>query len=353
MTTLQAQTTHEPAFRTHKKYQNGLFKTKDELLRMAEENGQTHVIRILSFGGGTQSSHLLDLHFKGEINYDYILFSNTGAEPEFIHEQVAWWQKRQQMVGNQTPFIVTEHNSMKRGLEEMLMRYIYTDYQRFQMPLYFNKVADDGTITKGGLMPRQCTGDFKIIPVQQAARRLIKQTRGLTPRQKMPKDIAILMDIGFSADEINRVGGHVSHQSNYIYLAYPLIEMDESTASSITYLMERNYPSKRSRCYFCPFNCSGDRARDIGMDWQEIIDTEPTSFLKAVFFDDTLRQVQAMGVKNMRSIPYFHFSRRPLREVYQNEYEALQEAYAPFMDAWQSEWAQFLSDKYNVPLRTV
>lgn len=330
----------------HKKYINGILKTKEEIMEIAHETGRTKIFKVLSFGGGTQSSHLLDLHFKGLIDYDYIVFSDTGAEPQFIHDQVAWWQNKQKEVGNTTPFIVTTHNSMKRGLEEMLMRYIFTDYQRFQMPLYFNKVTEDGEIVKGGLMPRQCTGDFKIIPVQQATRRLIKEKIGLQPRQQMPKDIAIVMDIGFSYDEINRVGGYVSHQSKYIYLAYPLIEMGESTKDSIDYLIENDYPSKRSRCYFCPFNCSGDRARDIGMDWQEIIDTEPLSFLKAVFFDDELRRRQSTGEKNMQSIPYFHFSRTPLKEVYAEDYERIMRSNEGYIDHWKNDWLEFLWNKY-------
>lgn len=331
----------------HKKYINGYLKTKEEIIKITESEGRTKIIKVLSFGGGTQSSHLLDMHFDGLIDYDYIVFSDTGAEPQFIHDQVAWWQNKQKEVGNTTPFIVTTHNSMERGLEEMLMRYIFTDYQRFQMPLYFNKVTEDGEIVKGGLMPRQCTGDFKIIPVQQATRKLVKEKLGLQPRQQMPKDIAIIMDIGFSSDEINRVGGYVSHQSKYIYLAYPLIEMGESTKDSIDYLIEHNYPSKRSRCYFCPFNCSGDRARDIGMDWQEIVDTEPLSFLKAVFFDEELRRRQATGDKNMQSIPYFHFSRTPLKEVYAEDYERIRLQNTEFIESWKNSWLEFLDGKYK------
>lgn len=335
-------------YRQHKKYANGILKSKDEIIEIAKSEGRTKIVRVLSFGGGTQSSHLLDMHFKGLIDYDYIVFSDTGAEPQFIHDQVTWWQNKQKEVGNTTPFIVTTHNSMKRGLEEMLMRYIFTDYQRFQMPLYFNKIAENGDIVKGGLMPRQCTGDFKIIPVQQATRRLIKEKIGLQPRQQMPKDIAIVMDIGFSYDEINRVGGYVSHQSKYIYLAYPLIEMGESTKDSIDYLVKNDYPSKRSRCYFCPFNCSGDRAREIGMDWQEIIDTEPLSFLKAVFFDEELRRRQATGEKNMQSIPYFHFSRTPLKEVYAEDYKRISEKNTGNIELWKNDWLEFLWNKYKV-----
>lgn len=150
-------------YQKHKKYVNGLLKSKEEIIQIAKNEGRTKIYRVLSFGGGTQSAHLLESHFRGELGYEYdfVVFSDTGAEPQFIHEQVAWWQARQKAVGNTTPFIITTHNSMHGGLEEMLMRYIYTDYQRFQMPLYFNKVdPDTGEIKAGGLMPRQCTRRF-------------------------------------------------------------------------------------------------------------------------------------------------------------------------------------------------
>lgn len=335
-------------YRQTKKYQNGTFKTREEIMEIAKKAGKDKIYRVLSFGGGTQSSHMLESHFRGEkgYEYDYIIMSDTGAEPDFIHQQVEWWKNRQKFYGNNTPFIITQHKSMEGGLEEMLMRYIFRDYQRFQLPLYFNKLTEDGEIVKGGLMPRQCTGDFKIVPVQQKARQLIKEELGLKPKQLIPGNIGIIMDIGFSFDEINRVGGYVSHQSSYIYLSYPLIEKGLSTKDSIQFLVDNNYPSKRSRCYFCPFNCSGDKGRDIGMEWEEIIRDEPQSFLKACYFDDQLRKVQATGRKNMRSIPYFHFSRLPLQEVYQKEYEELVTVYSKDMDLWISQWNLFMEQKY-------
>ncbi|MES9681672.1 hypothetical protein ABWK22_01905 [Gottfriedia acidiceleris] len=335
---------NETNYRLHKKYVDGLLKSKDEIIQIANDSGKTKIYRVLSFGGGTQSSHLLEEHFKGNIDYDYIVFSDTGAEPQFIHDQVEWWKERQKKVGNTTPFIITTHNSMERGLEEMLMRYIFTDYQRFQLPLYFSKRIENGELKPAGMMRRQCTGDFKIVPVQQAVRKRIKQELGLREKQLMPKDVGIVMDIGFSFDEINRVGGYVSHQSNYIYLAYPLIEEGLSTQDSIQFLLDNNFPSKRSRCYFCPFNCDGKRN---GMDWDEIIQDEPLSFLKACFFDEKLREVQASGRKLMQSIPFFHYSRRPLKEVFTTEYETLMNLFEPELNEWISEWNQFLISKYN------
>jgi hypothetical protein len=94
-------------------------------LKWPEVKGEREFDRVLSFGGGTQSSHLHEDHFRGNIEkYDYLVMSDVGAEPQFIHEQVRWWMDRQRQNGDTTPFMIARHNSMERGLEEMLMRYI-------------------------------------------------------------------------------------------------------------------------------------------------------------------------------------------------------------------------------------
>lgn len=331
-------------FRQHEKYQNGVFKTKSEIEDYLKNKGYEKIYYVLSFGGGTQSTHLLEEHFRGNIYYDFICFSDTGAEPDFIHEQVAWWKDRQKEVGNNTPFIITHHNSMHGGLEEMLHRYIETDYQRFQMPVFCNTIDEETEEeVHAGMMPRQCTVDFKIIPVKQTIRRRILKEHGLGPRQRFPKNTAIIQDIGFSVDEINRVSTWKSPQYKYIYMAYPLIEQGLTTPDSINFLKENGFPEKRSRCYFCPFNCDN---RDIGMDWYEIIEDEPESFLKAVYFDDKIREVQATGTKNMRSIPYLHHTRIPLRDAYPTETKQVSMKYQEEFNKWLTRWKSFIKDKY-------
>lgn len=331
-------------FRGHKKYMNGTFKSKKEIVEEIKHQGKDEIYHVLSFGGGTQSSYLLEEHFKGNIHYDFIVMSDTGAEPDFIHKQVAWWKQRQKEYGNTTPFIMTHHSKMKYGLEEMLFRYIQTDYQRFQMPVYFNNVDEEtGEITQGGIGKRQCTVDFKIQPVKQTVRKEIMKKHGLKPRQRMPKQIGFIIDIGFSYDEIRRISRYESPQYKYMYLAYPLVEMGVTTQDSITYLKNNQLPEKRSRCYFCPFNCD---QRDSGMDWKEIIEDEPLSFLKACYFDQELRKAQQTGRKALKSIPYFHYTRKPLGEVYQEDYEWIYPFYEKQLNEWIQEWGEYITKKY-------
>lgn len=331
-------------FRQHKKYIDGKFKTKKEIVEMLRAEGKDDIYHVLSFGGGTQSSHLLEDHLQGKVHYDFIVFSDTGAEPEFIHEQVAWWQKRQKKMGNTTPFIITHHNSMVDGLEEMLWRYLETDYHRFQMPLFFNKLDDHGNEIPAGMTPRQCTIDFKIIPVKQAVRQRVLKKYGLTPRQRFPKNVAIVQDIGFSFDELNRVSMWRSPQYKYVYMTYPLVEQGLTTEDSINFLKDNNFPERRSRCYFCPFNCGADRG--IGMDWEEIINDEPLSFLKACYFDDRMRTILGVGAKRLTSIPYFHYSRKPLTDVFENEFHEYSKKFRGEFDEWIHHWHKVIGERY-------
>lgn len=333
-------------YRHHKKYLTGKFKSKQEIIDKLKAEGKDDIYHVLSFGGGTQSAHLLEDHLQGKIHYDYIVFSDTGAEPEFIHRQVKWWKKRQVELGNNTPFIVTHHMSMHGGLEEMLWRYINTDYQRFQLPLYFNKIDDQGNEIKAGITPRQCTIDFKIIPVKQAIRKKIMEKYGLKRHQRFPSNVAIVQDIGFSVDEINRISMWESPQYKYVYMTYPLVEQGLTTKDSIKFLAANGFPGKRSRCYFCPFNCSSNKA--IGMDWEEIIRDEPLSFLKACYFDRRLREVIRSGEKRLNSIPYFHYSRQPLKKVFKKEYELATELYGNELNEWLKEWSNYVTHKYIV-----
>lgn len=322
------------------KYKSGQLMTKSELEMKLQNSGQNRIFKVLSFGAGTQSSHLLEEHLRGNIHYDAIIMSDTGAEPDFIHQQVEWWKQRQKEVGNTTPFIIT-HHTMAGGLEEMLMRYIHTDYQRFQLPIHFASWKD-GVLSPAGMMGRQCTIDFKIMPVKRLIRQLILKREGLDPKSRMPKDIAVIIDIGFSTDEIRRANTCQSPQYKYMYLAYPLIEMGESTEDSIRFLRENKFPDKRSRCYLCPFNC--DKS---GVEWMEIIQLEPLSFLKACWFDEQLRKIQETGTKYMKSVPFFHYKRVPLKDAYADEYNRIAPFYMEQVNDWAKRWEESIRVTYQ------
>ena len=46
--------------------------------------------KILSLGGGVQSSCLIYLNVKGVIELDYAVFADTGAEPEYVYQHIEY-----------------------------------------------------------------------------------------------------------------------------------------------------------------------------------------------------------------------------------------------------------------------
>lgn len=299
-----------------------LIESKQALIDRLVSEGKK-IFRVLSFGGGTQSAWLLDQHIKGHIDYDLIVFADTGAEPAFIHQQVAWWRKRTYERG--TPFRIVTHNQMRRGLEEMLFRYIFTDYDRFQMVAHCEGA---------GMLPRQCTVDFKITPVLREARRAV-----MGERKVFPDDWVLVVDIGFAVDEQRRAKRNQSMQYKYAWLTYPMIDAGITVEESLRYLRERGYPDQRSRCYFCPFQSD----TKLGMSWQEIIKREPFSFLKACWLDEKIREAVRSGNKRLRNLPYFHHSRQPLIDRYRDDYSRISAEYETELLVWIDEMKNLIA----------
>ena len=64
------------------------------------------------------------------------------------------------------------------------------------MPLYV--LGKNG---QKGMIKRQCTSEYKIVPVERKVRELL----GLKPRQHWHKELAVEQFFGISADELRRV----------------------------------------------------------------------------------------------------------------------------------------------------
>lgn len=53
----------ENDYRQTKKYLDGVFKSKQEIVELLHKEGKNDIYFVLSFDGGTQSTHLLEEHF--------------------------------------------------------------------------------------------------------------------------------------------------------------------------------------------------------------------------------------------------------------------------------------------------
>ena len=148
------------------------------------------MINILSLGAGVQSTYVLKKWYD---ELDYIIFADTGNEPQSVYDHLAKLKKDH-------PKIETVHH--KHGEN------IYSERGAQQIPAFLNN---------GGFSRRQCTGEWKILPIQ----RRIKEILGLKPRQHWPKEPVVRLWQGISYDELQRMR---DSQIPAIEHYYPLVE---------------------------------------------------------------------------------------------------------------------------------
>ncbi len=151
----------------------------------------------------------------------------------------------------------------------------------------------------GGMVQRQCTGEYKIKTVKNK----IRELHGLKYKQRMkPTELWL----GISTDEIERA--KVSQMYNVEY-KYPLIDKQISRADCITFLEERSFHNvDKSSCVFCPYQQN--------KQFREIKEKYPEQWSKIVKVDKAIRDKSRKGKEDRL---YLHRSLKPINEVYLQE----------------------------------
>jgi hypothetical protein len=261
------------------------------VIKQTYDDGKKH-IHVLSYGGGTQSTALLLMALKGEINGvipDYIIFSDTGNEPKHIIEQVEKVNRHIKEKYNREIIITTHGN-----IYDDIIRATETGERVASLPYH----TVDG-IGQEGMGRRQCTADYKIVPVNKKIRELL----GYKPKQRVKE--MVHMWKGISTDEIQRVK---PIRDNWITAEHPLVEVVSVDRSRCIGYVERElgFTPRKSSCIICPFH---DNAH-----WLEIKKQDPEEFEAACLLDEKVRE--GLAYKNDL---FLHRSRKPLREVDLNE----------------------------------
>lgn len=254
-----------------------------------KEELRSEPIHILSLGAGVQSSTLALMAAAGEIGPmpACAIFADTQAEPASVYRWLDWLEK-------QLPFPV--HRVSAGSLVEMITalrqkRDGSGSYVKSGVPAF--TVNPDGS---HGQIQRQCTGDFKIVPITREVRRLANIRRG-------EKEVRVIQWIGISLDELHRAR---PTGERWQRLRWPLIEMEMTRRDCAEWMKARGFPAApRSACIFCPYK--SDR------EWRRLRDEEPTEFARAVEVETRFRDSKAAGGRRGRV--YFHASRVPLAEV--------------------------------------
>ena len=148
----------------------------------------------------------------------------------------------------------------------------------------------------GGIGRRQCTSEYKIVPVQKKLRELL----GYKPRQRIPQHSVDLI-IGISFDEIQRMK---PSRVKWIKHDFPLIDLRLTRLHCIDWFKKNGYPEPvKSSCIGCPFH------NDLA--WLEMRENNNDEFKDAVYIDSVVRT----GVSGMIKEQYMHRDLKPLDQV--------------------------------------
>lgn len=218
-------------------------------------------LRVVSFGGGVQSTALLVLAAQGRIDYRTFLFANVGEDSEspatlrYVREVAVPFAAAHGLALHEL------HRTRRDGTRETLYRRLTRPGSRsLPIPVRMPRTGAPGN--------RSCTADFKIAPIGRWLR-----AHGATRQD--PATVAI----GFSTDELHRCGRKVAQP--YERPAYPLIDLRLSRSACLTLIGRAGLPlPEKSACWFCPFH------RPV--HWAELRRDDPALFDRAVALERTL-----------------------------------------------------------------
>lgn len=242
--------------------------------------------RFLSLGAGVQSTTLYLMACAGELGDkpEAAIFADTQWEPEGVYRHLDWLESLELSV----PIVRVTAGNIKEDTLAGL------DAQKFaSMPFYaYNEEGEKA------MLQRQCTKDYKIMPVRWAIKEALDIKRGSGTA------IAELW-IGISLDEIQRMK---PPDVRWLSHRWPLIEKRMSRHACIEWLSRNGYPTPpKSACIGCPFHSA--------RVWGEMRRNDPASWQEAVTFDRAIRN----GLGRLKSQVFLVPSCLPLEDAVAEE----------------------------------
>lgn len=225
---------------------------------------------VLSLGAGVQSSTLALMAAHGEVAPmpTLAIFADTGWEPKAVYDWFEW-------LVPQLPFpvvTVTGGDIRAEALQSGVRVRLGKESRWVSMP-YFTRGDGD---KREGRIPRQCTAEYKIEPIEQYMKR---ELLGLPYRARLPKEPQIIQWRGISLDERQRAK---LSTAAWFDVRYPLIELRMTRGHCLEWMAEHGYPEPpRSSCIGCPFHSDAE--------WLRMKASAPEEFADAVEFDTKIR----------------------------------------------------------------
>ena len=262
-------------------------------------------MRILNLGGGVQSTTLYLMALRGEIDpIDCAIFADLGEEPKSVYSHMEWLKS----LHGPTIHIVSAGllgNDLIHGVNSGGQRHA-------SIPAF--TAQNEGQPL--GIMRRQCTKEYKILPIERFIRRTLL---GLEKGQRIKTKLTQLF--GISLDEAGRATRIKSNSPHWSDPEFPLCEKMMTRADCVKWLEAFGIPHKvpRSACVFCPYK--SDR------EWLLLRESDSDGWNRAVEIDEALRVDGVVVNRNCNDKLYLHKSCRPLKEVHLTDGERGQSAF--------------------------
>ncbi len=245
------------------------------------------MLEVISLGAGVQSSVMALMAANGELPMpNCAIFADTQWEPESVYAHLDWLEA-------QLPFPV--HRVTNGNLRQETLK--ASQHGKDSKGKYAGVPFFTLRGKERGMGRRQCTNEYKIVPI----RRKIRELAGLKKGQRS-RGVVAKTWIGISTDEAMRMKPSRDLWQENIY---PLINAGLSRQDCLRWF-EKKYPLRpltKSSCVGCPFHNDAM--------WRDMKLTDPDSFQDAVDFDHTIRNPH-----NDKDIKQFlHAQRKPLDEV--------------------------------------
>ncbi|MFE3328987.1 phosphoadenosine phosphosulfate reductase [Streptomyces sp. NPDC059176] len=191
-------------------------------------------LRVISYGGGVQSTALLALAAKGAIDFPTFLFSNVGDDSEnpgtlrYITEFASPFAQQHGIA------LEVLDKVRRDGRRETLWQHLHRPETR-SIPIPVR-------MANGAPGRRNCTADFKIKVISRWLRH-----HGATA------ETPATVGIGISLDEIHRANRRRAEPNQRV--SYPLLDLRLRREDCIRLIQEAGLPvPPKSSCFFCPFH---------------------------------------------------------------------------------------------------
>lgn len=221
-------------------------------------------MRIVSYGGGVQSTALLVLAAQGHLGtVDAFLFANVGDDSEdpdtlrYVHATAMPFAAAHGVALHEL-----RRHRRDGSVETLYHRLTKAGSRSLPIPVRMPDTGAPGT--------RSCTMDFKIRVVG-------KWLKANGANQATPATVCV----GFSWDEAHRVGN--GRLFNYELAEYPLLDRRLTRHDCAQIIGAAGLPvPPKSSCYFCPYHKPST--------WAEMKRTRPALFYKSADLERLLNK---------------------------------------------------------------